>query len=45
VIITFSQEWMKDQIQQAPGSERIFKANKSTNSSEAFTSSLPDKEQ
>lgn len=42
---TFSQEWMKDQIQQAPGSERIFKANKVPIPPEAFTSSLPDKEQ
>lgn len=42
---TFSQEWMKDQIQQAPESERIFKANKVPIPPEAFTFSLPDKEQ
>ena len=42
---TFSQEWMKDQIQQTPESERIFKARKVPIPPEAFTSSLPDKEQ
>lgn len=38
-----SQEWMKDQMQQIPESERIFKSLKIPIPQEAFTSSLPDK--
>ena len=38
-----SQEWMKDQMQQIPESERIFKSRKIPIPQEAFTSSLPDK--
>ena len=40
---TLSQEWMKDQTQQIPESERMFKARKVPIPPEAFTSSLPDK--
>ncbi|WP_315077854.1 hypothetical protein [Acinetobacter guillouiae] len=40
-----SQEWIKDQILQTPESERIFKSRKVPIPPEAFTSSLPDKEQ
>ncbi|WP_289335378.1 hypothetical protein [Acinetobacter baumannii] len=39
-----SQEWMKDQMQQIPESERMFKSRKIPIPPEAFTSSLPDKE-
>jgi hypothetical protein len=42
---TLSQEWMKNQMQQIPESERIFKARKVPIPPEAFTSGLPDKEQ
>ncbi|BBF77809.1 MULTISPECIES: hypothetical protein [Acinetobacter] len=38
-----SQEWMKDQMQQIPESERMFKSRKIPIPLEAFTSSLPDK--
>lgn len=38
-----SQEWMKDQMQQIPESERMFKSRKIPIPPEAFTSSLPDK--
>ncbi|ENX07036.1 MULTISPECIES: hypothetical protein [Acinetobacter] len=37
-----SQEWMKDQMQQIPESERMFKSRKVQIPSEAFTSNLPD---
>ncbi|AWL27674.1 hypothetical protein DJ533_03230 [Acinetobacter defluvii] len=39
-----SEEWMKDQMQQIPESERMFKSRKIPIPPEAFTSSLPDKE-
>lgn len=40
---TMSQEWMKDQMQQIPESERMSKSRKISIPPEAFTSSLPDK--